>query len=170
MNKKNLLHSQSILAHGFPAIFVATRFLLEEEALREPKSAVFSLSTGNQHAYHKDDQKEKRSYPHQHQFGPLRYSFRNCNLFTCGEKTKKWLLICASLVLPVLFVFFKYLYSPRTSLMGYGKWSISKADRAPRYSAAVSAVGKQSSDPWEHRRLSISRYTMELQKYRRSKC
>lgn len=70
--KNNLLHSQSVLAYRFPAVLVAAGFLLKEEALREPKGAVFSLSASNQHAYHKDDQKEERGHPHQHQLDPIR--------------------------------------------------------------------------------------------------
>lgn len=108
LDTNNLLHSQSILAHGFPAVLVAAGFFLEEEALREPKVTVFSLSTSNQHAYHKDDQKEKRSYPHHHQLGPLWYGVRpNKHLFTCGKKTKLQSHICVSLVLLLNFVIVK---------------------------------------------------------------
>lgn len=55
LKHKHLLHPQSILAHGFPAVFIAAGFLLQEETLREPKGAVFSLSTRYQHAYQDDD-------------------------------------------------------------------------------------------------------------------
>lgn len=78
----HVFHSQSILAHGFPPVLVAAGFLLEEEALWEPKGTVFSLSTSNQHADHQDDQKEKRRYPHQHQLAPLRYGVNILNMFT----------------------------------------------------------------------------------------
>lgn len=43
----NLLHSQSILAHRFSAVFVAAGLLLEEEAFREPQGAVLSFSASN---------------------------------------------------------------------------------------------------------------------------
>lgn len=85
----NLLHPQSILAHRFPTVLVAAGFLLEEKALREPKGTVFPLSASNQHANHQDDQKEKRSYPHQHQLAPFGYrvSFK-IHPFTCSGMTK----------------------------------------------------------------------------------
>lgn len=51
----DLLHSQSVLAHWFPAIFVAAGLLFKEETLREPKGAVLSLPPCNQHANHEDD-------------------------------------------------------------------------------------------------------------------
>lgn len=81
----HLLQSQGILTHRLPAVLVAAGLLLEEEALREPEGTVLSLSTSNQHAYQEDDQKEKRSDPHQHQLAPLRNWRWKYIFFTCGK-------------------------------------------------------------------------------------
>lgn len=58
------LHAQGILAHRFSAVLVTARFLLEEEALREPECAVLTFAAGNQHAHHQDYQQEQRSHPY----------------------------------------------------------------------------------------------------------
>lgn len=58
-------------------------------------------------------------------------------------------------------------YLPYTSFRGYGKFNISLADKAPRYSAAMLALRKQSPEPWEQSLLSISKYTIDLQKNQR---
>lgn len=73
LNTKDLLHSQGILADRLPAVLIATWFLFREEALREPEGAVLSLSASNQHAYHKDDQKEESTHPHQRQLDPRKF-------------------------------------------------------------------------------------------------